>query len=170
MGDVIRLAFALGAIVAGLLMAGPMTSAQPAKSSGTADLPGTRETHVVASDSAGEVGYFFDERGGHGFVNRQGAVRFVDVPGADATYPVAINEAGAVVGTYIDSQGSHGFWSKRGMFAGIEFPGARSTSPLAIDSKGEILGTYEDQDGKVHGFRLSAGGYESIDPPMLGND
>jgi hypothetical protein len=168
MGDMVRLVFTLGVIAAAFLLLGPVTSAQPGKNAPTDDIPSSRETQVVAGNSLGETtGFFFDEVGGHGFVNRNGALQAIDFPGADATYPVAMNDAGAVVGTYVDSQGSHGFWFKRGMFARVEFPGALSTSPLEISEEGEIVGTYEDADGKLHGFRWGAGGYESIDPRGL---
>jgi hypothetical protein len=83
MGDVLRLVFALGVIAVGFLLFGPMTSAEPAKAIPMSDMLAARETYSVASNSTGETtGYFFDEEGGHGFVNRADTSHVFEFPGA----------------------------------------------------------------------------------------
>jgi hypothetical protein len=56
------------------------------------------------------VGIFSAGGGERGFVREaSGAIRIVDYPGADASSPFGVNNAGEFVGFFEDNSGLHGY-------------------------------------------------------------
>ncbi|HUN88103.1 MAG TPA: hypothetical protein VMU28_04905 [Terriglobales bacterium] len=105
-----------------------------------------------------------------------------DAPNADmnandynGTFPVGINNEGAVTGYYVDANNVyHGFLrSHDGHFTTFEATGAdttpnsyNGTTPSVINDLGEITGNYADVHGNVHGFlRGSTGTFKTLDIP-----
>jgi len=67
---------------------------------------------VTGIDDNGRViGVYYDPPQGpsHGFVLQQRRFYGLDVPGAEATYPQAINASGQITGNFEDVSGTHGF-------------------------------------------------------------
>jgi probable HAF family extracellular repeat protein len=94
-------------------------------------------------NNAGEiVGSYFGGDRVHGFIDVNGVVTTLDVPGSIQTQVTGINNAGQIVGAYVDG-GGHGFLCSGGVFTTIDFPGALDTQLSGIDDSGEIVGTFE---------------------------
>jgi uncharacterized membrane protein len=57
------------------------------------------------------VGWYTDWQGkAHGLLRTaKGKITIIDVPGADFTELIGINDAGTIVGQYGDALGNHGF-------------------------------------------------------------
>lgn len=90
----------------------------------------------------------------------------IDVPGASATIPQAINASGQIVGYTLDSLGArHAFLLSGGSFTTLGLPGWTSAQASGINNAGQIVGFYFDQASTVHGFLLSGGTYTTIDQP-----
>jgi len=83
----------------------------------------------------------------------------LDVPGANYTEAIGINNTGQIVGRYDDADGTpHGFLRDvDGSFTTLDVPGARFTFAIGINDAGQIVGLYLDAFG-VHGFLATAGG------------
>jgi uncharacterized membrane protein len=95
----------------------------------------------------------------------------IDVPGAVATIPEAINNWGEVVGSYNDSNDvGHGYIERGGSFTTLDDPaGASGTSFAAgINDFGVVGGGYADADGTPHGFIYEDGRFTTIDDPLPG--
>jgi len=92
------------------------------------------------------------------------AAKFIsfDVPAAaNGTYPLGINNAGAVTGYYTDANYmNHGFLrTAGGNFTTFDVPGgAQGTYPEAIDSHATITGHYCEANALCHGFTRSSDG------------
>jgi hypothetical protein len=96
-----------------------------------------------------------------GFVrSAAGEVTTFSVPGASATYPTAINNAGTVVGYYINGNNRpQGFVrSAAGVITMRSVPNALSTELWGIDDQGRISGTYYDTNLFPRGFILQTNG------------
>jgi len=93
-----------------------------------------------------------------------GTVTSFEVPGAQATRPQSINDAGTVTGLYSDSSGTHMHAFVRaagGALSTFDGPDANNTTAVSINNKGEISGRY---DNDVHGFlRTAAGELKTFD-------
>jgi probable HAF family extracellular repeat protein len=88
----------------------------------------------------------------------------IDVPNAQETVCMGINDGGNVVGYYVDDSGVyHGFLLKNGTFTTLTFPDAGSTLAYGINDFDQIVGSYGGGDG----FEVSGGHYisGSIDDP-----
>jgi probable HAF family extracellular repeat protein len=74
---------------------------------------------------------------GQGFLDSQGSVSSIDVPGATNTDANAINNAGQIVGSFSDSSGAgHAFLDSGGRFTQIDVPGATRTAAWGINDAG----------------------------------
>jgi probable HAF family extracellular repeat protein len=88
----------------------------------------------------------------------------VDVPGANTTYALGLNDAAQVVGVYEVGNTSHAFLLSDGEYRTIDVPGASRTEAYGINNSGQIVGWYIV--GNIqHGFLLSDGEYSTIDVP-----
>jgi hypothetical protein len=77
-----------------------------------------------------------------------------------------ITNRGEVVGDYTDAGGFvHGYtWTPGTGFVTLDFPG-RQTGVRAENERGDISGIYADDDFNLHGFVLTASGFETVDFP-----
>jgi probable HAF family extracellular repeat protein len=103
----------------------------------------------------------------HGFLYSGGTYTFLDVPGASATIPCAINNFGQVVGTYRNATGLRGFLYSAGTGDYTILPTPKGASDLTvygINDAGQIVGYYTRSDG-AHGFLATPGEYVTIGPP-----
>ncbi|HVG89895.1 MAG TPA: NosD domain-containing protein [Alphaproteobacteria bacterium] len=94
----------------------------------------------------------------------------IDLPGAQATLPEAINARGQIAGVMEDLNGVfHGYRvDKDGSnLMLIDFPGSltSSTGVTGINSRGDIVGSYTDTAFVSHGFLLRDGSFSTIDFP-----
>lgn len=89
-----------------------------------------------------------------------GEVVTFSVPGATATYPTAVNNAGTVVGHYVNGNGrAQGFVrSPEGVITTRNVPNALSTELWGINDQGRISGTYFDTNLYSRGFILETNG------------
>jgi probable HAF family extracellular repeat protein len=89
----------------------------------------------------------------------------IDVPNAQETVCMDINDGGNVVGYYIEDGVYHGFLLKNGTFTTLTFPAAVSTLAYGINDFDQIVGSYGE--GGLFGFEISGGQYISgwIDDP-----
>lgn len=99
----------------------------------------------------------------------------IDLPGAQATFPVAINARGQIAGDMQDLNGVfHGYRvDKDGSnLMLIDFPGsvASSTGVGGMNSRGDIVGIYFDAAFVEHGFLLQRGSFSTIDFPNAVSD
>jgi uncharacterized membrane protein len=65
----------------------------------------------------------------------------IDVPGAQITQALGINDSGQIVGLFVDATGLHGFLRDTdGSFTPIDVPGADRTEAHGINDSGQIVG------------------------------
>ena len=131
------------------------------------------------------VGFYNDDRGATttAFLRtRKG--RFVDiqVPGAEVTGALKINDRRQVVGLYVDADAQHdpdgaiapsaihGFLWHGGDYTTIDVPGAAATFLLGINNRGQMVGSYIDADGGYHGFLRDKRGAVTTLPEAPGAD
>ena len=89
--------------------------------------------------------------------DHRGRYRTIDVPGAAATSPGAINDRGQVAGTYLvgtdpgdPNAVNHGFLrDRRGRVTTIDHPraGASGTATYGLDDRGRTVGAYTSSAG-----------------------
>ena len=108
------------------------------------------------------TGTYYDGSGNHGFLrNLAGTFVTFDVPEALGTYPIGINEAGAVTGYYYSPNypyPSHGFLRiSTGVFLKFDPPASANTFPTGINSD-TVVGVYLDATNVYHGFLRLPGG------------
>jgi probable HAF family extracellular repeat protein len=103
----------------------------------------------------------------HGFVQRNGIFRRIDVRGASDTVPLGINDRGQIAGVYVDPGGAiHSFVRERdGDITKIEVPGALTTAIYDINNRGHVVGDFIDAEQVQHGFVWARGKVTTIDPP-----
>ena len=89
----------------------------------------------------------------------------LDVPGADYTEPLSINNSGQVTGSYIDSSGGHGFVYSNGTFTTFDPPGATDTKARSINDSGQVAGFFDDAEYEYRGFMYSNGTSTTINVP-----
>jgi hypothetical protein len=128
------------------------------------------------------IGFYVDEYTVyHGFLrDPRGHFTIFDAPGADlthgdgnGTFPVSINQEGAIVGYYIDINGAiHGFLrGPGGTFTTFNAPGAGTSSGQGtvfqdINLTGAITGYDVDAGYVYHDFLLTPDGHFTVfDPP-----
>jgi predicted membrane protein len=95
----------------------------------------------------------------HGFVrDGLGNITQIDISGAAATEPTAINASGTITGSYSNPTGSHGFVrDPLGNIVTFDDPHAgtgltKGTYPLSINRYGGIAGYYVGPQGTRRGF------------------
>jgi probable HAF family extracellular repeat protein len=156
------------------LLTSTAAHAQHAATFTTIDVPGAIETDVNDLNTAGTamVGYYCDttlcDSGGtaNAFVDLNGAIKLLKVPGATQSRAYGINDTNQVVGWYIDAGGiTHGFMFSKGKYTKIDPPGSTLTNAWSINNAGEIVGTYVGSDGIYHGFTLTGTTYTKYDAP-----
>jgi hypothetical protein len=86
-----------------------------------------------------------------------------EVPGSNATYPLAINEAGTITGYFITASGATSGFVRydEGQITTFAVPGSIVTEPVSINTAGDITGFYELSSASgpiVQGFIRSANG------------
>src|SRR5205814_1156697 len=116
------------------------------------DLPteGSFETIVNGINDAGQVvGSFalnpepFVGPLDQGFLFDAGTFTTLNKPGAAATSPVAINNAGLIAGTYTDATGGpHGFTEAAGVFTEITGLDGAAFLPVDLNNLGQLIGTF----------------------------
>jgi hypothetical protein len=101
----------------------------------------------------------------HGFLDLAGSFSTIDIPGAEETWAMGINNSGDIVGFYVDSASNyHGFLNVGGSFTTIDVPGALWTEVYGINDSGDIVGTYRTSTGN-HGFLKTGESLTTIDFP-----
>jgi uncharacterized membrane protein len=95
------------------------------------------------------VGYFYDDIGIHGFLDTNGAITTIDIPGLSITRARAINDLGQIV---LNGDTYNGFLDTNGVFSEIHFPGARDTYLSCINDAGQIVGLSSGVLDPVGGF------------------
>jgi len=105
------------------------------------------------------VGYYhLGSSGYHGFLKDGATFMPIDVPGADMTIALGINDLGQIVGFYRDSTGYHGFLKDGTTFTRLDVPGSSYTYPYGINTNGQVVGSYLDTTGS-RGFLVGSEGY-----------
>jgi probable HAF family extracellular repeat protein len=125
-------------------------------------------TDVYGINDKGEVAGSYRAIGpgnSKGFVETEGNLTFMNVPGSLFTQIRGINDKGDVAGTYGDSNRKiHGFADHNGTFTSIDIPNASTTSAEGINNAGDIVGSYSAA-GQGHGYIDHAGVLTTIDMP-----
>ncbi len=139
----------------------------------TINIPGV----TIINSFAGGINNLGQSVGGyneHGFLLSGGTATTIDVPGANFTNPLGINDSGQIVGRYCSACFfgiAAGFLFSGGSFQTIPAaPGAlfSATDAQGINNSGQIVGAFETGDGRVHGYLLSSGiggTFTTIDRP-----
>jgi hypothetical protein len=127
------------------------TEAQTFQTFITVDVSGALGTVATDIDDAGDiVGFYVDSAGvHHGFVDVNGTINAVDVPGSTGTLIYGISpQFNNIVGWYTDSNGmQHGFMLSQGQFSTIDVPRATRTNALSIYDFVNIVGEFRDSKG-----------------------
>ena len=101
------------------------------------------------------VGWYMDALGViHGLHIVDGVQAVINVPGAENTFVLDLNDAGAMVGMHAPSDAfGQGFLYQDGVFYPIS-PGVGEmhSEATGINNVGEIVGNYLSADGLTHGF------------------
>lgn len=130
-------------------------------------VPGSVSSTATAITTAGVIGLTYTDLSGvtHGAIDDAGTFTTVDVPGADSTELLDMNDAGVIVGDFYDST-LQGYVDNGGAFTTVDFPGAVASYATGINSGGDIVGYWFDGTTS-HGFLLSGGVFTSLDFPLL---
>jgi uncharacterized membrane protein len=117
------------------------------------------------------VGYFSTSPwDSFGFSYAGGTWQTFSVPGATATLPTGINDAGEILGFYgnpPDSLVEHGFILSNGVYTFIDNPEADGTILYAKNAANQIVGACKNKDivGSYHGFLYDGKTFTTIEPP-----
>jgi uncharacterized membrane protein len=137
----------------------------------TADAVGV----VRGINNRDEISGFGGFGGKHGFLFdlHRGTGTQLDVPGANLTEAIGLNDQGEVVGDYRDATTGRfdGFLWRSGTFNVIDFPGATGTGLQGINNRGQIVGFYNlnnNPNGDTHGFLYEFGQFTTIDIKLPG--
>jgi probable HAF family extracellular repeat protein len=87
----------------------------------------------------------------YGYLDRGGVFTRLDFPGADGTFPSAIN-ADTIAGTYCQRDVCHGFTFNDQGWQAVDVPNATLTQIYAMNDQGDLCGRYLDASGHNHGF------------------
>ncbi len=122
------------------------------------------------NDSGEIVGYAVQLNGGDGnvisgFLDNNGTMSSVQVPGSTQTFVTGINDKWVMVGFYQNGNSISGFVDNGGVFTTIVVPSSIYTHVNGINNNGVIIGNYATADGRVHGFTDNAGVFTTIDNP-----
>jgi len=102
-----------------------------------------------------------------GFLDVNGTITTIAVPGAFDTQANGINNAGQIVGSFtLDSRNPlhHGFLYTGGAFRTIDVPGAFETQATGINNAGQIVGGFAGDRG-IRGFLYAGGTFSTIEVP-----
>jgi len=107
------------------------------------------------NDQGQICGQYQDLQGNiHGFIKSGSNYTTVDVPGADQTWCIAMNNHGDVVGVYYvfdpNNFQEHGYILHKSQFLTFPTPGLGALT--GINDQGVVAGCYTDGDGPWHGF------------------
>ena len=111
-------------------------------------------TYASEINDLGRIcGEYTDSKGAsHGFFKQDSHISTIDVPGADDTLALGINDQDEVVGVYYVGAVFDGFIMRAGNFVTVDVPGAASTWIYDINNHGDLCGFYIDTSGIGHGF------------------
>ena len=137
------------------------------------EVPGAANTRASGINDAGQIVGRVDSAcpppfppgtcidGIHGFLDAGGTFTTIDVPGAEATEALGINNAGQIVGDFSTSMGLSAFVDTDGSFTTFEVPGSveGSTIPFGINDAGQIVGVFEVQTGTGIGSIITGHGF-----------
>jgi hypothetical protein len=108
------------------------------------------------NDNGETVGVYVDAQDTvHGFHMEGSNISTIDVPGADATFPVGINNQGDIAGYYYLNGPpfvAYGFVLHRGTFVTVQVPGSTACGMSAINDRGQLSGIFFDSSGNSNGF------------------
>jgi probable HAF family extracellular repeat protein len=103
-----------------------------------------------------------------GFVYNGGSFTSLNVPGADSTQLLGINNSGEIVGYYSANNTGHAFYYSAGSFTTVNVPGAGYTANAAgINNSGQIVGTYALPSSGFAGYIYSGGSFTTNLPYSL---
>jgi probable HAF family extracellular repeat protein len=100
--------------------------------------------------------------------DRRGTTTLIDFPGAIATLPQDISDAGQIVGKYsrTPTGETRGFLrDRRGRYRTIHPPGAVRSQAFGINNRGQVVGEFLDAAGTFHGFLWTEGRFTVLDRP-----
>ncbi|MGO4567250.1 hypothetical protein AB4Z52_19745 [Rhizobium sp. 2YAF20] len=125
------------------------------------DFPGAVSTTVTGDESLGgvvtggpdfgkAVGRYIDSAGRtHGFIDQNGSISTLDVPGATDTFVSGTNDSGDIAGDYTTASGLHGFVYENGVFYKFDVPGSSGTMVNGINDEGQFYGNYNANGANV---------------------
>jgi hypothetical protein len=87
----------------------------------------------------------------YGYLDQGGVFTRLDFPGAEGTFPSAIN-AQTIAGTYCLHDRCHGFTMDATGWQPVDVPNATLTQIFAMNDRGDLCGRYLDGAGRHHGF------------------
>ena len=120
-------------------------------------MPGLATLPQDINDHNQVVGTYWDAQGvSHGFVKSSSGIVTFDVPGADGTAGIGINNRGEITGFYYnllpDSYTANGYILRNGRFVTVNILGSTICGMTRINDHGELSGIYVDTLGNSHGF------------------
>jgi hypothetical protein len=166
-----------GDVCGGVLLGGERLAFAGTRQADFSDLttfkyPGAIFTQCRGINAAGQMVGAYQSPDGkfHAFVKDGPEFISFDIPGATDTVAEGIDPQGEIVGRYTTPDTvTHGFFRSRdGEVLTIDAPKATWTEASGITPRGDITGVYRTADlngVKVHGFILSADGFETVDVP-----
>jgi len=89
------------------------------------------------------------------YIYKNGQFKNIDVPGANRTAALGINDSGIVAGWYFSTSCNCSFVYKNGKFLSFSYPGAVFTAAAGINASGQIVGEYTFDYQTYHGFLTS---------------
>lgn len=134
-------------------------------------IAGSIDVSPVGIDDNGElvgsVDYGSTDRNSGLIRSPQGSLTLFNVPGADATFPTAINGPGDIAGNVtIDNVSSAFIRFRNGQYLTFSIPGTTGTYAVGINNSGEVAGNWDDDLGNPHGFlREPSGAVIKFDVP-----
>jgi probable HAF family extracellular repeat protein len=101
----------------------------------------------------------------HAFLDNNGVVTMIDVPGGAFPVPQGINDIGQIVGSFQSPQAvTLGFLDTNGVFTTIDVPGSALSIVLGINNAGQMVGEFANSAG-THGFLDAHGVFNTINVP-----
>ncbi len=126
----------------------------PSDAGGFTDLRGINNARLVNGAFIGADGLF------HGFFATRDGYTTSDVPGANNTILLSLNDAGDFCGGYTTLSNSNytAFINVGGTITTIVVPGAATSFAYDINNNNEAVGQYTDASGAAHAFFRDAAG------------
>ncbi|MBA3914997.1 MAG: hypothetical protein H0X25_14340 [Acidobacteriales bacterium] len=135
----------------------------------TIDYPDS-QTQLLGINDAGEIVGFANFTPPNGFVYNASAQTFtpIDFPGADFTYPLAINNSGKVVGYITSNNAVSGFMVANSQYRRVVPLGAPNSYLYGISASGKAVGLVSTAKQTYNNFFFKAGTYSRV--PISIND